>query len=257
MVQALKGANIEERVRYLSSLRERAPEGVGSVFSEKLDISWIYHDSVLEGVVYTMDELQSAILNEVVSDSSLIPVYDEIRNHKAGIQLIRELSAKSRLKISLDVIKNIYITLSPEEMEGRGAPKYRKEMPLHRLYFHEIAKPPKISYQMRQFVDWLNSADTKRSVHPVRLAAQAHFQLLQIFPFPKNSGKVARLIMNLILLHNDYPPAIIHATERQRYYESLKKSQDLSARVVQSALTSSTESGIQYFEHALGIEPEE
>ena len=257
MVQALKGANIEERVRYLRELVEQASPEIVTGFAERLDVSWIYHDSVLEGVVYTMDELQSAILNEVVSDSSLIPVYDEIRNHKAGIDLIRELAAKSRLKITLDLIKKVYITLSPEEMEGRGAPKYRKEMPLHRLYFHEISKPGKISYLMRQLVQWVNAADTKRSVHPVRLAAQMHFQLLHIFPFPKNSGKVARLIMNLILLHHKYPPSIIHATERQRYYESLKKSQDGAARLVQNALTASTESGIHYYESALGIDPEE
>ncbi|HVR19952.1 MAG TPA: hypothetical protein VMS65_09650, partial [Polyangiaceae bacterium] len=35
-------------------------------------------------------------------------------------------------------------------------------------------------------------------------------------------GKVARLLMNIVLLRGGYPPAIIHSTERQRYYEALK-----------------------------------
>ena len=30
--------------------------------------------------------------------------------------------------------------------------------------------------------------------------------------------------MNLLLLRSGYPPAIIHSTERQRYYEALKGS---------------------------------
>lgn len=256
MVQALRGDNIEERVQYLGELAKQISPDVQEDFNSRLNISWIYHDSVLEGVVYTMDELQSAIADEVVSDSSLIPVYDEIRNHRAAINMIRDLASKKRLKITLDVIKKIYVTLCPEEVEGRGAPMYRKEMPLHRLYFHEIAKPARISYQMRQFVQWLNAAETKRSVHPIRLAAQAHFQLLQIYPFPKNSGKVARLIMNLLLLNNDLPPAIIHATERQRYYEVLKKSQDGSSKLIQEALTASVETSIQFYETSLGIEPE-
>ena len=53
---------------------------------------------------------------------------------------------------------------------------------------------------------------------------RAHYDLLRVFPFPQDSGKVARLLMNLLLLRSGYPPAIIHSTERQRYYEALKGS---------------------------------
>ncbi|MFW6050468.1 MAG: Fic family protein, partial [Myxococcota bacterium] len=138
--------------------------------------------------------------------------------------------------------------LAPEELEGKSGPRYRKDTPLHRLYFHEIAPPEKISYRMRQLVQWMNAAETKRSTHAVRLAAKAHYQLLHIYPFPKHSGKVARLLMNLILLRNGYPPAIIHATERQRYYEALKSSENAAASIVHEALVSSVESAIRFFE---------
>jgi hypothetical protein len=43
-----------------------------------------------------------------------------------------------------------------------------------------------------------------------------------VFPFPNDSGKVSRLLMNALLMRAGYPPAIIHSTERQRYYEALK-----------------------------------
>ena len=55
-----------------------------------------------------------------------------------------------------------------------------------------------------------------------RLAAKAHYQLLHIYPFPRQSGKVARLVMNLLLLRQGYPPVILPATQRQRYYDALK-----------------------------------
>jgi hypothetical protein len=51
-----------------------------------------------------------------------------------------------------------------------------------------------------------------------------HYDLLRVFPFGVDSGKVVRLLMNLILLRSGYPPSIIHSTERQRYYEALKSS---------------------------------
>jgi hypothetical protein len=57
---------------------------------------------------------------------------------------------------------------------------------------------------------------------PLRVAARVHYDLLRVFPFALDSGKVSRLLMNIILLRGGYPPAIVHSTERQRYYEALK-----------------------------------
>ena len=222
-------------------------------FEQNLDMLWIYHDSALEGVVYSQDELKSAILDNVVSESTLIPVYDEIRHHHAAIQTIRRMAAKNRKKhiaISIDFIKSLFAQLAPEELEGR-APKYRKEMPLHRLYFHEISQPEKISSKVKQLVNWCNDPDTRRSTHIVRLAARTHYSLIKTYPFPKHSGKVARLVLNLMLLDAGYPPVIIHATERQRYYEALKQGEDKTAALINQALVASVESTISFYERAI------
>jgi Fic family protein len=217
-------------------------------YQERFDIAWIYHDSALEGVVYSMDELKSAMREEGVPDPSLIPVYDEIRNHMGAIAMIREMASRKRANVTLDVIKKLYAQLAPEELEGKGPPTYRKDMPLHRLYFHEISQPDKISYRMRQLVQWLSDPETKKTMHPVRMASKAHFQLLHIYPFPRHSGKVARLVMNLLLMRAGYPPVIIHATERQRYYEALRNGEDATANLINQALGAAIETAIQYFE---------
>jgi len=248
LVQALQGASLEERVAHLQELEKQTDGAILADFRSKLDMSWIYHDSALEGVVYTMEELRAAIEDGVVSDTTLLPVYDEIRHNHDAITMVRSLASKRRLTISLALIKSLYATLAPEDVEGKAPPKYRKEMPLHRLYFHDLAPPEKISYRMRQLVTWMTSPDTKRATHPIRLAAKAHYEFLQIHPFPRHSGKVARLLMNLILIRHGYPPAIIHATERQRYYEALKTSDDRTAQLISEALTTSVESTIRYLE---------
>ena len=248
MVQTLQGSSLEVRVARFNELQNAAPEDVLRAYRERHDMSWVYHDSALEGVVYSMDELRSSAANQVVSDAALIPAYDEIRNHLLAIELAREFASRKRFRLSLDIVKKLYAQLAPEELEGKAPPKYRKDMPLHRLYFHEIAPPEKISYRMRSLIQWVNAAETRRSTHITRLAAKAHHQLLHIYPFPQHSGKVARLTMNVLLMSEGYPPAILHATERQRYYEALKHSEDATARLVQQALVTSVESGIRFFE---------
>lgn len=250
MVQALQGPSLEERVATLQALIDAAPEPMLKEYQERFDVAWIYHDSALEGVVYSMDELRDAMRDDVVADASLIPVYDEIRNHMGAIEIIREMATRRRATVNLEVIKKLFAQLAPEELEGKGPPKYRKDMPLHRLYFHEISQPDKISYRMRQLVQWLSDPETKKSMHAVRMASKAHYQLLHIYPFPRHSGKVARLVMNLILMRAGYPPVVIHATERQRYYEALRNGEDATATLVNQALGGAIETAIQYFEEA-------
>lgn len=247
VVHVQKAGKLENRLAILRQILEVADDELRARYRERLTMGWVYHDSALEGTVYSMPELQAAIYEQVVSDAALIPVYDEIRQHKSAIDIVRDLAEK-RGTISLEVIKKIYVTLDPEGADGKGPPKYRKDMPIHRLYFHEIAQPDKIQPRMKTLIDWINAPDTKRSTHVVRLASKAHHEMLQIYPFKKHSGKVARLLMNLILLRNEYPEAIIHSTERQRYYDALKTSPDAVARVVTEALSASIESAIHFFE---------
>jgi Fic family protein len=239
---------LDERLAVLHRLIAGSTEAARNDYFFKLDVSWIHHDSALEGVVYSIPELAAALQGQAPTDPSLVPTFDEIRQNKAAIDLVREMSTRKRLKIDLDVLKDLYVCLAPEELEGKKPPAYRKDMPIHRLYFHEIATPDKITYKLRQFTQWVSAVETRRTTHPVRLAAKAHFQLLHIYPFPKHSGKIARLVMNLILISNGYPPAVIHATERQRYYDSLKLNDNALATVVREALVSSMDSAIRFFE---------
>ncbi len=240
--EAPKAQSIEERTAYLEERLKSAPADVQGRYRDDLDMSWIAHDSALEGVVYTLTELRAALGAPgdatVPFDSSTQPVVEEIRRHREALNLVRELAIKRRQPLTIDVVKRIYCVLHPEEGDIKTV-KYRKDIPQHRLYFHEYAPPDKIAYKLRQVVDWVNDPETRRTRTPVRLAARAHYDLLRIFPFTSDSGKVARLVMNLLLLRSGYPPAIIHSTERQRYYEALKGSSATMHSIVQDAIENS------------------
>ncbi|MFT3764483.1 MAG: Fic family protein [Minicystis sp.] len=200
-------------------------------------MSWIYHDSALEGVVYTFEELRTALSGQAppVTDSSLQPTYDDIRRHKEAIEHVRLLGQNKKMPVTIDDIKKIYLILHPEEGDIKTV-KYRKDIPQHRLYFHEYAPPDKIAYKVRQIVEWLNDPETRKTRNGIRIAARAHYDLLRVYPFPTDSGKVSRLFMNLLLMRSGLPPSIIHSTERQRYYEALKGSATTVLQMVQEAV---------------------
>ena len=76
---------------------------------------------------------------------------------------------------------------------------------------------------MKNFISELNTK--KDEVHPVELAARAHFQLVNIHPFIDGNGRCARLLSNLILLKAGYAVIIIPPVVRADYVEALKQAQ--------------------------------
>jgi Fic family protein len=237
LLPTTKRPSVEERSASIEKRLEAQSEEFRKRYIDSFDMSWIYHDSALEGTVYTFEELRAGLSGQVVpsADSAIQPVCEEIRRHNEAIEFVRDFGTKKRLPVTVDIVRKIYLILHPEEGDLKTV-KYRKDVPQHRLYFHEYAPPDKVAYKVRQIVDWLNDPETRKTRNAVRIAARAHYDLLRVYPFPTDSGKVARLFMNLLLLRAGLPPSIIHSTERQRYYEALKGSATTVLQMVQEAV---------------------
>ncbi|MFH1400558.1 MAG: Fic family protein [Nanoarchaeota archaeon] len=62
----------------------------------------------------------------------------------------------------------------------------------------------------------------KKKYHVVEVAALTHLKFVEVHPFRDGNGRVARLLMNFVLLRGGFPPIIIMNENKQRYYESLE-----------------------------------
>jgi Fic family protein len=267
---------VKERYQEIDEKNEQLRDYIGIFkdkardFQEKFEMSWLYHDSALEGVVYNQAELIAALFPErATMDPAMIPVVLEIRNHRAACDYVREeadASGKKVSQITLTTIKRMHDLIcgnTPEALSVRAAMErrdrtekelakerertgYRKDMPLHRTYFHEIAQPAKIQPLLEKLVDYTGQAEF-REFHPIKQAATVQHMFMQIFPFTENSGKVGRLCTNLILLRHGYMPAIVHSIDRQRYYESLRAPAAAFRTLLMDAMENSLDNGIKYF----------
>ena len=214
---------IEERAAAVEVRLKNQSADFLKAYNDSFDMSWVFHDTGLEGAIYTFEELRNSFRNIDGEhlDSNVLPIQHAIQCNQRAIKFIREMVQEKGAPITLDLIRTIYVTLHPDEGDIKTA-KYRRDIPQHRLYFHEYAAPDKIALKLRALVDWLTAPETTKTVGALKLAAKAHYELARIYPFPKDSGKVSRLLMNLILMRGGFPPAIMHHSERQRYYDSLK-----------------------------------
>ncbi len=234
---------LEERVKDANERLQKRSEEFQQQYREWFDMTWILHDAGLEGVSYSQEELQLALrgLGNTTLESNQLQVIEDIKRHHQAIELCRKLAAKDAPPLTVDSLKLIYVTLHPEEPDLTKVP-FRKETPQHRLYFHEYAPPEKIPARLKQTMDWLESPETHQAKSTIRTAARAHMEILRTFPFAEDSGKVARLLMDIVLLRDGYLPAIIPKTERQRYYEALKTSPGTVISIVQESVENAVSS---------------
>ena len=79
---------LEERSSSVETRLARTSEEFRKAYIERVDMSWIFHDAALEGVVYTEQELRAALdpnAPPVPPESSLKPIVEEIRRHRAPV----------------------------------------------------------------------------------------------------------------------------------------------------------------------------
>lgn len=237
--------DIDDRKDDLKEMLESDP-AAARLFWERLDVSWVFHENALEGVVITAEELQSALMPQPgVPEVGKPSFLAELRRQRDAINVAKEEARLPNGKFSLGLIKTLYETLTGGE-EGKGKIEYRRDMPLHRTYFHDIAQPPKIVPELTKLIDWTHSAEF-HELHPLQQASVFHHRFMALFPFTDLSGKVGRLLMNILIMRAGYLPAVIHGIDRQRYFESLKLQPRVLQTLVTEAIEHTTDHGFKWF----------
>lgn len=221
--------SIEEKNEALNLILASLPEAKHSRFLDLCNRSFIYHDSALDGLVVSNEEISSVFNAEARGLNIRNKVMQEIANHRKCLFGIKAHAIKSLCEaraFRCDVVAyNSVIDTHAALYDGlarKEAGHLRSLVPLHNSYFHSFEHPNFIQEKLLKLCKDTEHPEF-RVQHPINQAALFHYQFMQIFPFTEGSGKVGRLFMNSFLLQGKYDLAIIHASERQRYYEALRE----------------------------------
>jgi len=177
-----------------------------------------------------------------------VTLYKRIRAHLKVIADARKESGNKRFKFSVPMFQEIYEALYMGLDRDKG--KFRKDIPLHRTYFHDILPPEKIADELDALIEDANSAGF-RSLHPIKQASLFGYNFMQVFPWSEASGMIARLMSNTLLMRANYYPAIIHVHDRERYYQTLKQSANSLRDLLTESMESSLENSIKFLQTRL------
>ncbi len=106
-------------------------------------------------------------------------------------------------------------------IDEKNAGKYRSSKEVITGSKYPLPKPGDLPLLMKELIPLIDSF--RKENHPVKAAALAHKEFVFIHPFTDGNGRTARLLMNLILLQEQYTIAIIPPITRKEYIDSLEQ----------------------------------
>ena len=235
--------DIDDRTEDLRDLADSHPD-IWCDFIAQFEYSWIYHENALEGIVLTHAEVTSALSGRPIAPDT----YSNIRNMKVAIELVRR-DAAAGARVDMTLLRRFHSAFGSDNPQFEPA-RYRKDIPLHRAYFHDIAQPTAIEPRITRLIDWAVANDPDDD-DAVRFAAHFHHEFMSIFPFAEHTGKTGRLVVNYVLMRHGYLPVLFHATERQRYYDTLRLSKKETEQLLIEMMSNTVDNGVRYIQGQL------
>lgn len=212
---------IDSLKKELDALRPLKQEQLQNI-KTMYDVELTYNSNAIEGSTLDYAETKIILLEGLTIGGKSTKEHLEAINHKTAIDYIEEIAQKKTKSIKrTDVLAIHRIIL--RGIDDPNAGHYRA----YNVYVnkgegkkHMFPEPSKIENLMDNFYLWLKE---NKNMHPVLLATEAHYRLVSIHPFIDGNGRCARLLMNLILIQNGYPPAVIKMSERREYIDAVQK----------------------------------
>ena len=213
----------------------RAPDRWPIVL-HKLKIRWTADSNAIEGSSLSFADTLFFLEQGLTVGGKPLKDFLDARNHAAAIELVFEVAAAQR-PVSEGLLKelNALILAGVDSvptldrygrMSARRAnPGLYKTQPNHVLLpdgaLHTYVDPVHVPSEMAALVAWIEGEPA--STHPTVRAAVAHWHLVRIHPFEDGNGRLARLLMNLILIRAHAPPIVIRNEDRADYLEALRR----------------------------------
>ena len=216
---------------------------------KKFRLEWNYNSNHIEGNTLTYKQTELLLIFGKTTGDHEMRENEEMQAHDAAMKLVNEFANdKTRHLTEADIRQwNKIILVKPywgnaQTPDGQPTRKliqpgeYKKEPNSVRLQNGEMfhyASPEETPAKMNELMDWLRKVCDEEKLHPVQIAAQLHYRFVRIHPFDDSNGRTSRLLMNYVLLRNDYPPVIIKSADKKGYLNALNKADvgDLNAFV--------------------------
>jgi Fic family protein len=218
MLESRLLARLENKKAQLDALRPLPATAVRRLH-EQLTVEWIYNSNAIGGNTLTLRETKLILETGLTIGARSLREHFEVISHKEAIDYVESLAAGEEPVTAFHVQQIHKLLLTRIDDEGAG--QYRRLPVTITGADHLPPQSSEIRPLMGEWGDWL--IGPALGLQPVVRAALAHHILVAIHPFLDGNGRTARLVLNLMLMRDRYPPAVIERINRRQYYRVLAR----------------------------------
>ena len=225
-------AALDERKRELDALSPLTSEIYAPV-RRKLRILADHHSSAIEGNTLTLGETAEYLRSGTRPPGKPESEVMEIRGHDDAVEAVEEALRTGEALTEEFLLRLHRVLMSPvvkQEAAFSGLPPpstrpvggYKTICnSVNTSRGEKVFTPPvETPEAMRGLLAWLESQQ-EAAPHAVAVAAEFHWRFVEIHPFYDGNGRMARLLMNLILRQRGYPEAVFRVQDRDLYLDHL------------------------------------
>ena len=199
-----------------AALDERHPFSAAELrrMRDEFAVEYTYNSNAIEGNTLTLRET-ALVLEGLTIDKKPLKDHLEAVGHKEAFDYVLSL-VQEQAPVSERVIKEIHSLVLMDRPEERG--RWRR-IPVRIL---GAANTPPEPVTIPELMERLVAGERRSKLHPIERAALFHLKFENIHPFVDGNGRTGRLILNLSLMKNGYPPVNVKFADRRRYYDAFE-----------------------------------
>ena len=182
---------------------------------ESMTIEWTYNSNSIEGNTLTLRETQMVLEEGFTIGGKSLREHFEVINHQEAIEYVESLASNNYVLREIDILKVHELVLQKIDKEAAG----RIRTSGVRIGGANFVPPNALRVPdfITELIDWANNSELETIIK----VAIFHHRMVWIHPFFDGNGRTTRLIFNLLLMKEGYPPAIILKNDRKKYYDAL------------------------------------
>lgn len=220
----------------LDNLRK---EYIGLNLSEAIDyekfsmISIVYNSTKIEGCSLSEGDTKLLIEKNITAQGKPLEDHMMVKDHYAAFLLIKEFALQKK-KISVDLIKKVaaqvmkntggLVNTMAGSFDTSAGDLRKAQVYVDHKYFPDFSK---VEGLLNGLVENVNDRiDNVLGNDILKLAADIHYNLVNIHPFGDGNGRTSRLMMNYIQLYHQEPLIKIFTEDRSEYIDALNLAEE-------------------------------
>lgn len=203
---------------------------------DKLNLEFNYNSNHIEGNTLTYGQTELLLMFGDISGDAKMRDLEEMKAHNVGLQWVKSLAQEQDYVFTERDIKYLNQIILAEDyykINSKTGTQYKIHVGQYKTRPNSVitatgerfdyANPEETSAMMYDLVSWFNKEVESGELNPIELAALFHYRYIRIHPFEDGNGRIARLLVNYILLRFGYPMIIIKSDKKEEYLQVLHK----------------------------------